>query len=112
MNFEITKHDNLSVISVNDKRLDAEIAVTFKNTVVSHIDEGNFLIVIDLDKVEFIDSSGLGAIVTCLKHLGRRGDIVISGVKKSVMPLFELTRMDKVFKIFTDTNSALEELRK
>jgi anti-sigma B factor antagonist len=60
--------------------------------------------------VDFIDSSGLGAIVSALKTIGRNGDLVLCGIKETVMSLFRLTRMDRVFRIFTDQGEATAAL--
>ena len=64
------------------------------------IESGHPLIALDLSEVDFIDSSGLGAIVSVLKQLDGRGDLVIVGAKPAVMNLFRLTRMDKVFRMY------------
>jgi anti-sigma B factor antagonist len=60
--------------------------------------------------VRFIDSSGLGAIVSMLKLIGREGDLVLCGVTDPVMSLFKLTRMDRVFQMFPSEHDALAAL--
>jgi anti-sigma B factor antagonist len=74
------------------------------------INEGQELIVLDLSEVDFVDSSGLGAIVASLKMLGGKGDLVISGASDKVMSLFKLTRMDRVFQIFATRDEAVARL--
>ncbi len=63
-------------------------------------------IVLDLGQVEFIDSSGLGAIVAAMKQLGpdRRLDLV--ALNPNVDKVFRLTRMDSVFRIFDTLEDA------
>ncbi|MFW5662112.1 MAG: STAS domain-containing protein, partial [Bacteroidota bacterium] len=51
--------------------------------------------------IKFMDSSGLGAIITSLKLVATTGDIVLCGVEPEVLQLFKLTRMDKVFSIIS-----------
>ena len=58
------------------------------------IEAGHTRLVLDLSGVDFVDSSGLGAIVACLKRLGPRGDLAIAGARGAVSRLFTLTRMD------------------
>ncbi|TAE23350.1 MAG: anti-sigma factor antagonist [Candidatus Kapaibacterium sp.] len=101
---------NVLIVKVVPNRLDAKIAVNFKEEMTKLIQDGNHTIVLDLSGVDFIDSSGLGAIVTCLKVLGRKGDLVISGVKNDVMTMFVLTRMDRVFQLFPTIEAAAQSL--
>jgi anti-sigma B factor antagonist len=66
--------------------------------------------VLDLSKVEFIDSSGLGAIVSSLKRMGGRGELVVCGLREPTMTLFRLTRMDRVFQVFDSEQQAVSAL--
>jgi len=110
MNIESKKTGDVLVVMPMEKRLDAKVAVGFKEAMVEFISNGNHQIVLDLSGVDFVDSSGLGAIVSSLKVLGRKGDIVISGVGASVLQMFSLTRMDKVFKMFPTQEAAIGAL--
>jgi anti-sigma B factor antagonist len=98
------------IVKITQARLDAKIAVTFKDQMTQLINDGNTKIILDMSGVDFVDSSGLGAIVTCLKVLGRKGDLVISGVKNDVMTMFVLTRMDRVFQLFPSIEDATKAL--
>lgn len=72
--------------------------------------EGHLRIALDISEVEFIDSSGLSVAVWALKRLGEDGELVISGAQGAVMSIFRLTRLDKVFRIFPDTEKAIAAL--
>ncbi len=98
------------ILRPQERRLDAKVAVAFKEFIAKTIDAGLFFIVLDLSQVEFIDSSGLGAIVTAVRMLSRRGDVVITGVQGEVQMMFSLTRMDKVFRVFATTDEAVTAL--
>lgn len=95
------------IVKPLERRMDALVATDFKKQMESFMNEGQTLFVLDLDQVEFVDSSGLGAVITCLKLLGGRGDLVIAGVNEGIMSLFKLTRMDRVFQIFPTSDAAL-----
>lgn len=103
--------NNVLVVEISENRLNAKVAVEFKLHLLQAIDTGSFNIVLDLTEVNFIDSSGLGAIVSGLKELGRRGDIYICGLHDSVQQMFSLTRLDKVFKIFPTRSEAIQAFR-
>lgn len=95
------------VVSLRDKRLDAVIAVSFREAMLERIEQGQKRIVLDLSNVGFLDSSGLGAVVAVLKHLGQQGCLYLCGVSPAVMAVLRLTRMDRVFKTFPTRAAAL-----
>jgi len=110
MRLQDEKVGDVLIVKPLDKRLDAGAAVDFKQKMAAFINSGSSLIVLDLSVVDFIDSSGLGAIVSSLKTIGRKGDLALCGIKDSVMSLFKLTRMDRVFRIFPNTDEAASSL--
>lgn len=66
---------------------------------------GANIVLIDLQNVKFIDSSGLGALVSAMKTVrGAGGKLFICSVSEQVKMLFELTKMERVFEIFADQN--------
>ena len=102
--------DNVLVVRVEEKRIDASKAPAFKDQMTQYIEAGRNQIVLDLSQVDFIDSSGLGAIVSCLKRLGPRGSLAVAGATGAVSRLFTLTRMDRVFALHPNVDSAVEQL--
>ena len=101
------KKANSMVMHVKSRKIDASSAVDFKNFVNSVVDAGGRDIILDLREVEFIDSSGLGAIVCILKHVGQEGSLVISGATQAVERMFKMTRMDRVFRLYPNVDAAL-----
>ena len=95
------------VVSLKERRLDAVIAASFREAMVARIDQGQRNIVLDLSQVSFMDSSGLGAVVYVLKHLGHSGRLHICGVTPGVMAVLKLTRMDRVLKTFDSRQAAI-----
>lgn len=87
------------VISVMESRLDAAVAITFKDLVRDLTTTAGSPVILDLSRVEFLDSSGLGAVVGVMKQLGPERPLEIAGLTPSVRKLFRLTRMDTVFRI-------------
>lgn len=104
------KKGSVVVVKPLEKRMDATIAADFKTQMGVLINEGQALFVLDLSEVDFVDSSGLGAIVASLKMLGGKGDLVIASAGEKVMKLFKLTRMDRVFQVFPTSDEALAQL--
>lgn len=98
------------ILTPMEKQLDAAAAPRFKSAVTGWIDQGHRRILLDLEKVAFIDSSGLGAILSLLKAVGDDGDILLCRIQPAVEPLFKLTRMNRVFHIFDTRREALAHL--
>ncbi|WP_158965500.1 STAS domain-containing protein [Chachezhania sediminis] len=95
------------VVAVDLSRIDAAIAIQFKEDMRSETQTGPDRVILDLSKVDFIDSSGLGAIVAVRKQLGDARRLDLSGLTPTVKKVFQLTRMDTVFKIFPDLDDAM-----
>lgn len=110
MEIENRKIENILVVQPMEKRIDASVSTEFKGRMVDWINAGSRKIILDLSYVDFIDSSGLGAIVSSLKTIGNDGDLVICGIKETVMGLFRLTRMNRVFQIFPSQPEAIKAL--
>ncbi len=102
----LVEGENL-VVTIKEKRLDAFVAVHFREEMTRLIDEGNNNIIFDMSHVNFIDSSGLGAVVSVFKHIGNKGRLHICGASAGVMAVLKLTRMDRVLKIFESRDAAL-----
>lgn len=94
------KHTKDSLtISVCDARLDALVAISFKEQMRLCTADGTGRVILDLSQVTFIDSSGLGAVVAVMKLLGPDRPLELAGLSPNVAKVFRLTRMDKVFTI-------------
>jgi anti-sigma B factor antagonist len=110
MRFEESKVGEVLVAKVLEGRIAADIAPRFKAHLAEYMTKGNRSIVLDLAAVTFIDSSGLGALVSSLKSMGKDGDLVVCGAHGAVASMFKLTRMDKVFRMYDNTDAAVASL--
>jgi len=110
MKIESDHIGNMLVVTPYDHRIDASSAADFKSQLSNWIHDGNCHILLDLSQISFIDSSGLGAIVSLLKQLAGKGDIRMCNIQEPVMALFKLTRMDRIFKIYQSSAEAIEAM--
>lgn len=111
MDLSTKTEDRLRIVSVQDSRIDAVVAIEFKDAMRTQTDGGPDIVVLDLSRVDFIDSSGLGAIVAAMKHMGADRKLALAGLTPTVQRVFQLTRMDTVFSVFPTLDGALSELR-
>ncbi len=112
MNLQMDTQKGITIIRVQDSRVDAALAPALKKYLQGVIDDGNRVLGMDMSGVRFIDSSGLGVLVTTMKRIGNNGKIGLWGLSKEVKALFELTQLYKVFDIFEVENDALHELER
>jgi len=100
MKLEIHKENGFLVVCPLEKRLDAKVGEDFRNKLLDLIRKGNRNLLLDLRHVKLVDSSGLGAMVSALKFLGKNGNLKICSVGPKVRFMLELTRLHKVFTIY------------
>lgn len=110
MNVTEETRGGVLVLRVNEARLDAARAPGFRDALIRRVEAGHGAMVLDLSAVEFMDSSGLGALVSCLKRMGTRGSLAVVGAKGAVARLFQLTRMDRVFSLHADVDTAVAQV--
>ncbi len=94
--------DGALVVRVMEERLDAAIAIQFKDRMREIAVQPSARVVLDLARVDFLDSSGLGAIVAVMKFLAPARKLELAGLTANVAKVFHLTRMDTVFTIHAE----------
>jgi anti-sigma B factor antagonist len=107
MNYTTEERSGFTVLALQEKRLDARAANDFKKLIQSLIGQGHHNLLLDMGKVQFIDSSGLGAMVSSLKALGPDGDLQLCSINPAVQSLLKLTRLDRIFTIHESPERAL-----
>jgi anti-sigma B factor antagonist len=103
----IIEDNDVLVIELREDNLDASNVREFKDAVGAVIHERT-RVVLDMSGVKFVDSSGLGALISCLRQLNsRRGDFKLCAMTNTVRALFELMRMHRVFNIHDTREEAV-----
>ncbi len=110
MNLEPKDYGQALLIKVNEARIDAAVAIQFKDALRDLAGSGPTRVVLDMSMVGFLDSSGLGAVVAAKKQLGAERKLELAALSPTVAKVFRLTRMDGVFKIHEDADAALAGL--
>lgn len=110
MSFETKIQDGIAILRITAGRLDAILAPDLKKEVIDIVDGGTSRIIVDLQDVKFMDSSGLGAIVASFKLTGQKGDFVLCNMNEAVTEIFALTHMDSLFDIYPDADEGLQKM--
>lgn len=109
MEIKHQKQEGILVIIPECESLDAKDASRFKEQVIGLINENDTSsVVCDLSQLQFIDSSGLGSLLSVLRELNTRGgDLKLSGMNQSIRTMFELVKMHKIFEIYHSSDDAV-----
>jgi len=107
MDFNIQNKNQCTVISIETEKLDTHIAPSLKSELVLISGKGERNIILDLQKCQYCDSSGLSAILVAnrlCKNAG--GTFVLCGLNEAVERLITISQLDTVLSITADTEEA------
>lgn len=106
MQIELEEIGPVLLVRPHFRRLDAAAAVEFREKVGSHM-EGRQLVVMAMGNVEFVDSSGLGCLISLFKRLPPGGAMRLAEASPAVEKLLKLTRLDRVLPSFGSVQQAI-----
>ena len=106
---------SLSTRTVGDRtvvevggEIDVYTAPKLSEQLVELVNDGNFHLVVDMEGVDFLDSTGLGVLVGGLKRLrSHDGDLTLVCTQPRILKVFEITGLTKVFSIHDSVDAAL-----
>jgi anti-sigma B factor antagonist len=114
MQIEVANEHGTTIVRPTTDRLDIEVAAEFRRMLLSLIEQGHRHLIVDLRDVTFIDSSGLGALVSALKTLKRgsgSGDVRLARVQPPVVSLLEIIRLNRVFTSYASVEQAIQSFQ-
>ncbi len=110
LNIENLENGKVAVATIQSENLDAGNVKKFQEKIQPAIDTHQCLVV-DMRKLKFVDSSGLGALLSTLRKVNtKQGQLKLYGMSKPVQALFELVRMHRIFAIYETREEALATL--
>ncbi len=103
-------NDTGVIVTVPGEHLDVGNSKRFREALQTVLEE-NATVLLDLSEVDFIDSSGLGSLLSCLRTMNAKdGDLRLFGMRKPVQAMFELVRMHRLFAIYDTEEEACATL--
>ena len=110
MSFEVSKSGEVMVISVEGQLIVGN-RQELKQKVLEELEKGEHKFVVDFSSTGYIDSSGLGVLVSLSKKIREQGgELRLASLNEDLRTLFELTKLDTLFKIADSREQALEGL--
>jgi len=108
MKVNIRQHGHVSVVDLSGKITIGKGDRILRETVVGLLDESKKDILLNLGKVSYMDSAGIGELVACFKRVADKGGRVkLLNPTGKVYDLFQMTKLDQVFETYTDERDAL-----
>lgn len=112
MNIDVERTANDAAILRPSGQVDADSAPDLKALLKELVEQGARLLIVDLDRVDFIDSSGLSALVSGLKAVRQRsGSLHLCRAHTQALTSLRLTMLDRVFSIYPTVEEALDVRR-
>ena len=108
MQLKIIDQPGCLYLKVQAERIDAAAAIQFKDLVRRALTQSLQQKIIDLEQVSFIDSTGLGALISLQKAQQNAAKLTTCSLHPQVAKVFKLTRMDEVFDIYATAEAALK----
>ncbi|MGH7707971.1 MAG: STAS domain-containing protein [Vulcanimicrobiaceae bacterium] len=103
-------NDHAQVVDIGGE-IDVYTSPKVKDALSELIDDGNYHLVISLEKVRYIDSTGLGVLIGGLKRVREHGGSVnLVCTSPQIKKIFDITGLVKIFGIFGDEQSAVNAL--
>ena len=104
---KVSENNGIRIITLETDHLDALNSEEIKKMMINGV-QGSEKIILNMDKVTFVDSSGLGVILTVFRQIKENnGSLVIACVNNTVKVLFKLVRLSHMIQIYDSESEAL-----
>ena len=108
MPLTVRQDGSVTIVAVDGNLVIGEPETAFKRTIAQLLEKGQVQLLIDMRAVKFLDSSGLGALVRAMTtSQNEGGQTKLLGAGPQVRKLLEMTRLDSVFEMFDDPETAV-----
>jgi anti-sigma B factor antagonist len=110
MSLQATHRDagNVTVVDLSGRITLGEGSALLRKTIRGLLEDGSTMILLNLADVDYIDSSGIGELVSGYTAVrNRKGDLKLLHLTKKVHDLLQITKLFTVFDVFSDEGSAL-----
>lgn len=107
LGLDVTERNGKAILAVNGE-VDVYTAPRLRERLVDLVSQGKHQVIVDLEGVDFLDSTGLGVLVGGLKRLrSHDGDLSLVCTQHRILKVFEITGLTKVFAIHDSVDAAV-----
>ncbi len=108
MNLKSENKGNATVISLDEDKIDIGNSIDFRNELSKHADKSGDTVIIDMNSVTFIDSSGIGVLITFFHYaIDSNKTLKLANCKPKVVETMKTTKLDNKIPMFDSIDAAL-----
>jgi anti-sigma B factor antagonist len=112
MKFTTKLDGNICVIELKGKVMGGPESASFHDALKSTVADGNKKVILDLGEVEWMNSSGLGLLISALSTMRNAGgELKLARVTDKIESLLVITKLNSIFEVFPNVNTALAALK-
>ena len=110
MKIQVEKNNDIAIVAM-DGEINYDNSVQLRNAFLKITKEGINKVIVDFEKVTFIDSAGLATLIEMLQGLRKtKGKLLLCNVNKHTRGIFEITKIHKLITIYDNRDMAIEGL--
>jgi len=108
--FKLTSYDNYTLIEILIKEFDLIKAPKFSRTIQSILNDINYPnIILDLNSVSFIDSTGLGSLISLKNAITKHySEVAVLCTNSTILKIFDIAKIHHFFKVFPEIDEAVK----
>lgn len=111
MDIDISKHNSDTLVITFDGKLNSENYLKPYKEIEQSTAKGLKNIIFDIEKMAFMDSSGLRVFIQAKKEVGRNnGKVMICGMRENIKKIFDLTDTLYLFELHTSADDAIKSI--
>ena len=108
MQFRKEQKDDITIIAISGKIIGAPDVASINNIFSETVQDDRIKVIIDLNELEMINSSGLGSLIANMTSLKKKGGrLKFANISDNVLHVLKITRLDQVFEIYDSLDEAL-----
>ena len=108
---DYTTEDGLTVVTVTGE-IDVYSAPALREKFIGLVEQGKYGLIVDLERVQFLDSTGLGVLIGGLRRVrARDGFLDLVCTQPRMLRIFQMTGLSKIFAIYSSVEEALRHRR-
>lgn len=112
MNIEVKQQGDIQIMHCGGS-LDADTVAAFKKIAYDLVSRGSTRFIIDCSNLTFVDSMGLGVLISLLRRVRQKdGDVKVAALTDEVKTIFEITRLHRLFDVCADWNTAVNKFNR
>jgi anti-sigma B factor antagonist len=113
MSIKVKESYNAVVIEMKGKLVGGPLSSEFSHTLYDHLDKGKKNIVVDMGDITYVNSSGLGILISGLTSMRKNGgDLKLANINNKVEGLLSITKLNQIFEQFDSVDEAVKSYLK